>query len=225
MVFCAYCSFKLEIMNKLFCIFFVIVLYSCNGHDFFAGDKNIDYQVRMDTFSKRGYSSVKFTRFINSQLKINSLEKGYDSVQIRLIFEYADVIDVIILKCNKGWKGMSYNLKLGYDDQKGDYINHLITQRVQPPDWHLFMNRLNENDIGNLPDCTVLPGYETYDGSAGAVTVEYADKFIYRQYTYHSPESFKSNLAEQKKIRNIIQTVSKELNILRIGEEFLKYPE
>jgi len=146
------------------------------------------------------------------QLKLGSLENGFEDIQIRIWYDFAasDKRTLLILKNTKGlWHGTFYEMYVAWNSTDlSEKIRNSKSQSVKPSvGWDELMPAILELGIGSLPNMEDIPGIS--DGFKDGVTycVEYATSEQYRFYCYHVPERFPDfhETRQMAAILNLIQ--------------------
>jgi hypothetical protein len=148
------------------------------------------------------YSSVRKTEKI---IKLDTIENGFDSLQIRIWYHYPKfepAKKILILKNkNKIWTASLYD----YDKDSIIILNC--------KDLNGFMNNLFSCQLMTLPDMNAIKGLEDHWKDGDSYTVEISDKKHYRLYNYHVPEEFQHKFRQAKDMVRILKLIKKEFNI------------
>lgn len=149
------------------------------------------------------YSTIKKYENI---FKLDTIENGFDSLQIRIWYHYPKFRtpkNVFILKKqNNTWTTMLYSLDkdsliiINSKSKLNKVIHNILKNKI--------MILLNMDDIKGLED-----GY--VDGES--YTIEISDKKHYRLYHYHVPEVFERKFEDVKRLMNILKIIRAEFNI------------
>ena len=162
------------------------------------------------------FSSYIFTRQIEKKLNLDELEKGYDSIQIRIWrgFANTDSSQLIILKSqNDEWKGFVGNFKFFFNERNELIsINKKIEQKSPRSSWNGFMRRINEMKINDLPDCNELSNYPQISGGENFI-FEIATKRKYRIYNYPEPDMAKDEIWQAKNVIEIFELIEYEFGL------------
>jgi hypothetical protein len=209
-------------------MFFIIVYASCNRATNSANDKQIKIASNIvDTIikdipddKKRDYF-MKIKRSIQENAELTSLEDGFDSLQIRIWYGYTSHFEhLVVLKNEQGkWDAILYSMHYIYSNRS---LKEIIKyqKRVEPKSgWENLLNKLNTLKILSLPDMSTLEGYGIDMDSKG-ITVEIADKKMYRIYSYAFPEFHKNDHWQANNMDKISRIVEEEL-----GFDRFKFPE
>lgn len=151
------------------------------------------------------------------QLGLESLEKGYDSLQIRVWFDYsmAKTKHLVVLKRNHGqWDGRLYTMQTAWygDTDSMTIVRHTVRKVVPEMGWNNFTSKLFDQNITTLP--------EGEDGGMDGVTynIEIATKKSYRHYKYWSPETTEKKYRESRNMVKIIELLTEVCHFSRSQE-------
>lgn len=158
-------------------------------------------------------SDYRITKAFQKQAGLDSLEKGYDSLQIRIWGGHSQLLEfylLIISKREKKWHGKLITLEYTIDPKSGVYqFKNKRSKTVSPKSgWEVFVKRLFDFQVTSLPDMSEL-GYESgEDGSS--YMVEVATNKSYRFYSYWSPAEYQNKYPAAKSMYSIAQFVESE---------------
>jgi len=137
----------------------------------------------------------KLTRQKSIQLKLDDLETGFDSLQIRVWYDYSliDLRELIELKYqNSKWSGYHYTMEVDWNaTDLTEKIKKKTKTAINPKSgWTKFIATIHDKRITTLPNMEDIEGLE--DGWTDGVTynVEIGTKAMYRFYGYHLPNKF-----------------------------------
>lgn len=188
-------------------IVFLLFLSSCNN-------KNEISAFIVDT-PKNGIERI---RDVRDRLKLDILEKGFDSLQIRIWLTQGLSVQqevVIIKRKNNKWKSTFIEFEpIYYDNYMYDSVLYMKKKEIEVKpkmDWDLFILQLNNFDIMNLPDQGKIKNYQ-HPSDGGNLVVEIATSKRYRLYTYHQPGS-NDSIREARLISSILDLMSKEFSV------------
>lgn len=205
-----------------------IIIDSCNINNNAANIKiaKCDTALNLDTpFFKRenylnrfGNYSVAYT-FIKNDVKragLKALENGYDSIAIRLWYQYAGPVTemVEIRKHCEGWVAQFVTIKRHIE--KDDTIVNIISNKIiQAPNsgWEIFTKKLFSLNITTLPDWGEIPDYNPANDGHG-VDVEISTKKYYRLYSYLGPRT-KPEIKEARALEEIMDLIEDEFGVKR----------
>ena len=152
------------------------------------------------------------------QLKLENLENGYDSLQIRIWYDYSLVTYrslLIIKQTNSVWSAKAYRMSVDWNASKlTEKVAEKQEKILEPKHgWDNFIKQLFALQITTLPNMRDIPGLR--DGWTDGVTynVEVATKEQYRFYGYHLPEKFQDKYWQAKNMVDILKLVQEELEI------------
>lgn len=206
----------------------IFIIVSC---DYLFERKNkekINYAVYKDISG--GDSSYSFQRFrhIQENLNLESIENGFDSIQIRIWMNYGLLRkEHLVIFKNDGnkWNGLLIDFE---SDSKivedsigsfGNLTNYAITKEINVSPgsgWKSFIKKLSELKIFTLPDSENVPGMNWGGGDLPVYSIEIATKKLYRFYTYTLPSSYEKNIPEAKNMEAILKLLEKEFRFKRL---------
>lgn len=183
--------------------------------------KNIKRDIPLTKKGNPDYF-YKLSKYQASKLKLDSLEIGYDSLQIRIWCEYGllNAQNVIIIKGNNNkWSAELLTLQFGENDSS--YMQMPILKerinKVPTSGWPSFINGLTSLNITRLPDQGKVAGYKDILGADGvSYIVEVATKEEYRLYSYWQPDIYKKEYKEAMSMELILEFLEKELSFKRL---------
>lgn len=151
-------------------------------------------------------------------LKLESLESGFDSLQIRIWYEYSLVLyrDLVIIKCtNDVWTARHYHMKLKWDpnDNPVTFTSVKIEDVAPKSGWPQFINKLSELGIMTLPNMDDISNLQHGYEDGVTYNIEVATKKQYRFYGYYLPQEFANKFWQAKSMTEILSLISSELNI------------
>jgi|SRR5579859_521080 len=158
-------------------------------------------------------------RELEKLLGLSTLEKGYDSLQIRVWYgsSFINSLQLLILtRSHDSWSAEYDSISLHYN-KKGDSLLTATkhTESKSPSSgWRYLTNTLSRLGIYTLPDASRLPHYPEANDGYG-ITIEYATKKKYRIYNYTTFEGLQ--YTETKKISKILKLLETQFNFQRIG--------
>jgi hypothetical protein len=213
--------------NKQFFIvifeLFYFFLFSCNTKskrlDSQNGQNlktsaNIICEIPID---KKGRYSIDYRedKIIASLLNLDSLEIGYDSLQIRIWFDYSLAIKkhLVVIKNNLSkWSSELYTYTY---NSKGKSVEIKKTEPLtQVTDLQRLKEQLFALQIMNLPNAETIPDLEGgLDGTT--YNIEIATKKSYRYYSYWSPETTQNEHWQSNNMVKIIELLEHEFNFKR----------
>jgi hypothetical protein len=141
---------------------------------------------------------------------------GFDSVEIRIRFQYAfeKHFQILVIRNPESeWDALLYSLK--YNNDSILSINSFIEDKKPKSGWLEFIRRLDKLKIMTLPDFSSIPQY-TADSDGDFVTVEIARKKEYRIYTYQEPKSHQALIREAKEMEEIMLFLEREFYFNRL---------
>lgn len=206
-------------MNHNLLTFFVLLasIASCQNNGTAGSEKAkqpIKREIRADT-------SVKGTAFQNvreiyKQLKTPSLEGGFDSLQIRVFFDYSLAKKkhlFVIRRTDNKWEGILYEIKVDYIDTLNyDIVKGYVTKKIEPKSgWQHFIDELSKLKFRDIVD--TLP--HGTDGTSICVETATSDSYIY--YDYWEPEDTKDTNTHSYNMNKIIELLKREFEFQPLG--------
>ena len=192
----------------------VLVLASCKGRVKSNQQENINkirQQVSMDirTDTSNIWSSFHNVRQLSKQLNLKSPEEGFDSLQIRIWFDYSLAKKkhlIIIEQQNNKWNGRLYEMNVDYVDTLNyDIVQHYDKKNVRPASgWPQFIKDLYQLKFQELSD--------TSGGGTDGITycVELLTPGTYTYYNFYEPENNKDNNWKSANMVKIIALLERE---------------
>jgi len=151
------------------------------------------------------------------ELKLESLEKGYNSLQIRIWLGYGTLIKqqlIIIKQEENNWSGNIIVMTMK-EDSKNDQqlIAKKTIKKVTPRSgWENLIKKLTELNIFTLPNCDDIKGMNTAGGDLNVYKFEIATPKLYRFYYYIQPDLYVDEFIEARKVEEILKVLEIELN-------------
>jgi hypothetical protein len=159
------------------------------------------------------------------QLGLDSLENGFDSLQIRIWYDYSILPQrklLIIKNLDSKWIGSLYTMLVPIDsiNEENTILNKPETIKLDKIDdvkpkngWADFVNSILDLGIISLPDMEKLPGIKDTWEDGVNYSVEISVKGNYRFYNYHLPEKFQNKYWQARNMIAILDLVDKEFGI------------
>jgi hypothetical protein len=193
---------------------FVWLFYSCESHVI-----KIENLENSDTISRdipKGFQN-KTTRdknnTLNNALGLNTLENGFDGLQIRIWRGYIvkDTGQLFILT-NKNSKWSAELIRFNYFFfEKGASIGKISVFKEPHSGWHSFTKNLFQLEVTDLPDYHSIRNYDLPTDADG-VDVEYANGNKYRWYSYGAPDMYRKSIPEAGKVMQILELIESEFD-------------
>jgi hypothetical protein len=210
---------KIKFFLKMSCLgwFPLLLLFSCTSNV----NNKLNRSFFRDSFpEKEGKELFESINKIRDSLKLDTLENGFDSLQIRIWLADAHKQEVIIIKNKKGVWDAEFILFRPILNKKMDsvlfFAKNMIRKEPKEP-WPSLINKLINYHILTLPDQGRLSGYEhPYDGLN--TTFEIATKTVYRLYSYHEP-GVNKQLQQARDVVNILDTIKSEFDVVFFENE------
>lgn len=195
----------------------VTALASCNGQDIPSQQANtvkstkfISKDIRTDTANI--WNNFYNVRELSRQLKLEPIEDGFDSLQIRIWFDHSMAWkkQVIVIERRKSeWKGGLYELNVGYVDTLNyNLIEQYSKKNIVPTSgWKELINELNHFKIQELSDT----GGTGADGMTYSVEILTAGTYTY--YSFWEPEFTRDRNGQSANMLNIISLLKREFRL------------
>ncbi|MFN8297523.1 MAG: hypothetical protein U0T75_00360 [Chitinophagales bacterium] len=199
-----------------FAVLILVLLASCsapirNDIAVFRRDIPVSKYGEPDLFYSLAQQKAK-------QLKLDSLQNGFDSLQIRIWYDYSLIglrQLVIIKRAQKAWTATCYMLEVEWDsDMRTEEIKKQTRILLSPKSgWDDFLKQLFGLQTVTLPNMNDIPGL--VDGWTDGTTysVEVATMQQYRFYYYHLPVKFQDKFWQARDMVEILKLVKSELGI------------
>lgn len=168
------------------------------------------------------YSNSSFTKKIDARLstllKLEPLQNGFDSLQIRIWVDCRNkASSLIILERKKDqWDAIFYSFKISYKEKLDVELYDFSSESKSPKSgWVRFSENLMKTGIIDLPDHMKFSPKYNIPNDANRVLVEIGLLRKYRLYEY--PElGLNSNIAEgPEKLQQALKLIESEFNYKR----------
>lgn len=182
-------------------------------------NQRFTYDVPSDGMGKGSlFESIKLIR---DSLKLDTLENGYDSLQIRIWLGYSFTYkqQLIILKNHKGnWNAYYFEIKPHYYERTDSLISFekYVAKKNPKMLWQDFIKTLYSYKILTLPDYSRIKGYKAPALHGNGIVIEVSDMHSYRLYSYPLPK-LAQEFSEAKNIENILNLLTQEFDIKLLG--------
>lgn len=205
-------------------IFLSVIICCCNTrHESSYKNSSVDTVTKEIPLTKKGKPDFfyKLIKQKAAQLKLDSLEKGYDSLQIRIWYDYSFLENqqlVVIKRVSQKWNCELYTLKVDWNDSSryDKIISKIVIEKEPISGWDNFTKQLLDLKIMSLPDMRKVPGYNEIIGADGnSFNVEIATKDKYRFYGYWEPGNF-SQYWQAKNMEDILRLIEREFDFKRL---------
>jgi hypothetical protein len=145
------------------------------------------------------------------KLKLDTIANGYDSLQIRIWYNFPKCVgdEILCLKRqNSIWSATFRN--------RSTKENLPIKPKC---DWSVLMNKLYSYNILNLPDMHDIKGCHVVYLDPSFYSVEISDKYHYRLYSYIYPERFyNKRFKDVRNMMRILKLIREEFGIKLISD-------
>jgi len=210
-------------IKTIILIILVLPLISCNNRD----TKN-DHSQKKDTIivtkdipvNRKG-EAVLYNQLCSSRDylgKLDTLELGYDSLQIRLWYAYHlknPEEHIVVIKKDSTWSAELHDIAWFRNDDTAYIVKREIKQGMPRIGWPSFIDSLVKLNILTLPDQTKVPDMHLVY-NAPVIIVEVATKTTYRQYAYTVPLDFVNKFSQARDLEKIMDLIEDQLGFKRI---------
>lgn len=209
---------------KCYCTIISVILFiaCCKGQDN-STQKRASYDDTAKTFKKEipRYGNGSFNIFYGidrakeKQLGLDSLQNGFDGIQIRFWYDFSVVQKrrlVIITNKDTSWSATAYDMSVKWNGQTDSIMEKTVQQVTPKSGWAAFSKKLLDLQVLTLPDQDDVAGYGgRLDGDT--YNVEAATKMQYRFYGYWLPQLYQDAFWQAKKITEILKIIKDELGV------------
>lgn len=219
---------KKQLLSIVIVLHFLGILFSCSAQTNNSNKVTTISNQTSDTVIKdipldkagRPRSYYRNKEGVEEKLGLTTLERGFDSLQIRLWYGYAfnDSSQLVVLKnINGNWNGELYTLVYHFNE-KGDSIKAIskeVVNRKPKSGWETLTKKLFDFNILTLPDYHTIPEYDQVaDGDA--VIVEVSSKKRYKIYSYQEPHMFQDKHWQARNMEQILELIEDEFSFKRL---------
>jgi hypothetical protein len=159
---------------------------------------------------------------VEKLIGLQSLENGFDSLEIRIWYGYARTDSgqlVILARDKKMWSAKLYMFVYELD-QTGSKVQSINKRQVSASPrfgWGQFIDSLFKLSINTLPDQYKIADYPEYTDGNSAI-VEVATKQIYRIYSYKEPFLAQTETIYARKIEQALSFIESQLGFKQLRE-------
>lgn len=203
--------------NKLFVCCFLIILV-CEGR----AQNNTSPNTADTTVFERDIGKADFHEHLiwarNYLGKLDTLENGFSTLQIRLWYEFDRPSDrqIVVIKRTSHWEAELHTTSWAYTPDSAYLTKRTIRKGVPKIGWDAFVDSLIRLGIATLPDQSQVPGMHPI--SSSTLHVEIATKDTYRYYHYTYPLEYVKKFETAAKIEKIMQLIERQLGFKRLAK-------
>ncbi|MES2387718.1 MAG: hypothetical protein V4543_06930 [Bacteroidota bacterium] len=162
------------------------------------------------------------------QMKLDSLENGFDSVQIRVWYEDPLSISrqLLVMQRSAGeWSAKSYKMTVLTQDSV-EMLTDFVKKDISPlSGWAAMAKNLNKYVMTSLPNMDDIPGLFDSWKDGETYCIEVATTKQYRFYCYHVPEHFQKRWWQAQNMVGLLNIFEKEFRMKRgTGAEISRRP-
>ena len=159
----------------------------------------------------------KDVNHLSQILKLDSLQAGYDSIQIRIWYPKTMGRSIIIIrKHDQKWQAFLYTVNYENSvgsDSTGKVQNYSQKEIFPKISWEELMKRIFSLGIESLPDMDEIPEYDRGGIDGFTYNFEIATKQSYRFYSYWMPYSYSNKLWQAKRIVEILKLIKDQFDL------------
>jgi hypothetical protein len=148
-------------------------------------------------------------------LALESIEKGFDSIQVRIFYACINTPRLFIILKNTGKKWKAELCRIVYPknwQNWGDSVSRMTINGSPKSGWTKFISQLFELKVLTLPTDDNIPGFKRESVTDGCwAEVEIATKNTYRYYSYDNPDLY--NYPQTKNILLILELINNEFEM------------
>jgi len=200
----------------------VCILSACNGQTntdnqpaIFV-DTTKPFKKEIPTYSDGGVSIFyELAKTRQKQLGLDSLENGFDNLQIRLWYDFSLVRErklVVITNKDINWTATVFDFQVDWNGHTETILSKNVKQVTPKSGWQDFSKKLFSLNVLTLPNQHDIPNY---GGGADGRTynVEVATKNQYRFYGYWEPQDYQDMFWQAKNMADILKLIEDELGV------------
>jgi hypothetical protein len=213
-------------MHKKLIVFLIISLTGilflhCNQPEFNAKKTTkIQTAWQGDSFDKTVWKGYSYDRYFLDKTWMTNIDKGFDSIYIRLWYHDADTASLQVIEFKKplleDWS-CAYSV-IEFDSSNVDVrsFKRVLLSKQPKSGWNIFVRKLFELNITNLRSEENIPNYESMtDGNS--VHVEIANDTGYRVYALKYLRA-NPHIIDAMNMAAIIKLIAEEFNIRPYSE-------
>ena len=200
----------------------VFVLGACNGQTNTLNqpatfvDTTKPFKKDIPTYPGGGVDIFyELAKTKQKQLGLDSLENGFDNLQIRVWYDYSLVRErklVVITNKDTNWTATVYDLQVDWDGHTETILSKKVKQATPKSGWSDFSKKLLDLKVLTLPNQDDIPNYG--GGNDGRTyNIEVATKNQYRFYGYWEPQEYQDQFWQAKNMADILKLFETELGV------------
>jgi hypothetical protein len=211
-------------MQRLYLILTLTAWFfaACKGetnptpHSIAFADTTKPFKKEIPTYQNGGVDLFyELAKTKQKQLGLDSLEHGFDNLQIRVWYDFALVRErklVIITNKDTSWTATIYDLQVDWDGRTETILSKQVKQVTPKSGWAAFSRQLLNLKVLTLPNQFDIPNYG--GGNDGRTyNVEVATKNQYRFYGYWEPQEYRDKFWQAKNMADILSLFEQELGV------------
>lgn len=179
-------------------------------------DTTKPFKKEIPTFQNGGVDIFyELAKAKQKQLGLDSLENGFENLQIRVWYDFALVRErklVVITNEDTTWTATVYDLQVDWDGRTESILIKKVKQVTPKSGWADFCKKLLDLKVLTLPNQDDIPNYG--GGNDGRTyNVEVATKNQYRFYGYWEPQEHQDKFWQAKNMASILSLFKHELGV------------
>jgi hypothetical protein len=216
---------------KSYPILFVIlsgIIISCDHDNRQKKEFNSATIVKdIPEWHQRSKWSQSLVKQLQNDLKVGSLENGFDSLQMRIWIEcrQGQPSSMILLQTkNSLWNAIFYSFNIEYGENQNFEIRNINSVVKMPKSgWGTFSDSLLRSGITNLPDYTEYGENYFIPTDGNSVWVEIGSLKEYTLYSYPTLGGNTDIKGGPAVLHNTLKLIEKEFDFKRPCEESNQY--
>lgn len=208
----------------MFCVCIMVFFTGCIHIKAQTNDFNrVVDSLKRDTFyidapkTRRGGVGAEFLsgRRLEKFYNLESIDRGYDSVNIRIWLGYDRYSTELINIINRG--GVWLATITNYLNKKTSIQDTVFalekSSKIKLPrdNWDSFIRKLTLLNLLTLPSDESIKNYDQTTGESKRVLVEISTKFFYKIYSYTEPNRHVTYVSEAAQIEKILDYLQDQL--------------
>ncbi len=196
-------------------IFFISAFYLTSNTCYCQNETNYAFYKEIAKGTNNKERLLYSLRRSETMLKLDTVQNGFDSIEIRLWFSYSFISSdqlLVIKNKDNNWSGLFYDYRpLFSEDRKSDPVLEIKSRNLFPGiPWTSVIDTLYKNNILTLPNYTQIKDYYSVN-DPDVLSIEVSTRKSYRLYIYPSPINTKS--AETTNIENILNFLAQTFDL------------
>ena len=205
-------------LNHVLILVLLLILVSCKHS---TQKDSTKFKRDIFCFPGRSYNLMyDLTQQKVAQLGLDTLQSGYDSLQIRIWYNYAffNLRRLYIINYSKSkWSASVWTLNVAWDSATQTDSIQGYQREVRSPrsGWDQFCKKLFELRVMTLPDMYAIPGLRMSFSDGVGYDVEIATQHLYRFYSYSNPKMLENKYWQASNMERIRKLFEQEFGFVR----------